>query len=299
MAKNILNRYIWLADTVYRAGKITFEEINRKWLRTDWSEGKDLPLRTFHNHRKAIEDLFDINIECDSYNRYYIENTEDIRNNSLRAWLLNTFAVNNLINESHDLKNRILFEEIPSGQRFLTTVIEAMRDNLCLAITYQAFWFDTPFSLEIEPYCLKIFKQRWYVVGKNRSINEIRRYSLDRIQEIRTTNETFKLPKTFDAESHFENSFGIIVDPNIPACVVKIKAFGNRRKYLQTLPLHPSQQEIESNPEYSIFQYYMAPTPDFKQEVLSCGAEIEVLSPLSFRNEIAETVNKMKKIYKK
>ncbi|MDR0863793.1 MAG: hypothetical protein LBO74_02525 [Candidatus Symbiothrix sp.] len=69
MAKSILNRYIWLADTVYRAGKITFEEINRKWLNTDWSEGKDLPLRTFHNHRKAIEDLFDINIECDHYNR--------------------------------------------------------------------------------------------------------------------------------------------------------------------------------------------------------------------------------------
>ncbi|MDR0864042.1 MAG: WYL domain-containing protein, partial [Candidatus Symbiothrix sp.] len=228
-----------------------------------------------------------------------IENTEDIENSSLRAWLLNTFAVNNLINESHDLKNRILFEEIPSGQRFLTTVIEAMRDNLCLAITYQAFWYDTPFLLVIEPYCLKIFKQRWYVIGKNRSINEIRRYSLDRIQEIRTTNETFKLPKTFDAKSHFENSFGIIVDPNIQACVVKIKAFGNRRKYLQTLPLHPSQREIESNAEYSIFQYYLAPTPDFKQELLACGAEIEVLSPLSFRNEIAETVTKMQNFYKK
>jgi hypothetical protein len=299
MAKNILNRYIWLADTIHRAGKITFEEINRKWLRTDWSEGKDLPLRTFHNHRTAIEDLFDINIECDHYNQYSIENTDDIENGCLRTWLLNTFAVNNLINESHDLKNRILFEEIPSGQRFLTTVIEAMRDNLCLVITYQAFWFDKPFLLEMEPYCLKIFKQRWYVIGKNRSINEIRRYSLDRIQEIRTTNETFKLPKTFDAKSHFEHSFGIVVDPKIPACTVKIKAFGDRAKYLKTLPLHPSQEEIESNAEYSIFQYYLASTPDFKQELLACGTEIEVLSPLSFRNEIAETVTKMQNFYKK
>jgi ribosomal protein L21E len=301
MANNIFNRYIWLVDTIYRAGKITFDEINRKWMRTDWSEGKDLPLRTFHNHRTAIEDLFDLNIECDNHDghTYYIENKEDIKNGSLRAWLLNTFTVNNLINESHSLKRRILFEEIPSGQRFLTTIIEAMRDNLCIEISYQAFWFDTPFLLEIEPYCLKIFKQRWYVIGKNRSLKEIRRYSLDRIQEIKTTNKIFKMPKTFEAETHFENSFGIVVDPKIQACVVKIKVFGNRRKYLQTLPLHHSQEEIESGLEYSVFQYYIAPTPDFKQELLSCGDEIEVLSPVSFRNEIAETIMKMNSLYKK
>ncbi|GHT78265.1 WYL domain-containing protein [Bacteroidia bacterium] len=299
MAKNIFNRYIWLADTVYRAGKITFEEINRKWLRTDWSEGKDLPLRTFHNHRTAIEELFDINIECNGYNQYYIENKDDIQQNNLRSWLLNTFTVNNLLNESKSLKNRILFEDIPSGQRFLTTIIEAMRDEVCVKFQYQAFWMDNVGDFEIEPYCLKIFKQRWYVIGKNRSINVIRRYSLDRIKDIFTTDTKFKLPETFKPEEHFQNAFGILVDPNIQAWTVKIKAFGNRRKYLQTLPLHPSQEEIESNSEFSIFQYYMAPTPDFKQELLSCGDEIEVLSPLSFRNEIAETVNKMKKLYKK
>lgn len=56
-----------------------------------------------------------------------------------RQWLLNTFAVNNLINESHKLKNRILFEHIPSGQQFLTPIIEAMLDNMTIEITYQSF----------------------------------------------------------------------------------------------------------------------------------------------------------------
>jgi predicted DNA-binding transcriptional regulator YafY len=106
------------------------------------------------------------------------------------------------------------------------------------------------------------------------------------------------MPKTFNAENHFENSFGIMVDPKIQACVVKIKAFGNKIKYLQTLPLHHSQKEVKTHPEYSIFQYYIAPTPDFKQELLSCSDEIEVLSPKSFRNEIAETINKMCNLYK-
>jgi ribosomal protein L21E len=301
MVKNIFNRYIWLADTIYRAGKITFDEINRKWMRTDWGEGKELPLRTFHNHRTAIEDLFDINIECDNHDghTYYIENKDDIKNDSLRTWLLNTFAVNNLISESHNLKNHILFEEIPSGQRFLTIIIEAIRDSLSIEFMYQPFWHDEPIPIQVDPYCLKIFKQRWYVIGRNRALTEIRRYSLDRILEIRATDETFKIPKTFNAENHFENSFGIVVDPKVQACVVKIKAWGNKRKYLQTLPLHHSQEEIESGSDYSVFQYYISPTPDFKQELLSCGDEIEVLSPVAFRNEIAETIMKMKGLYKK
>lgn len=64
MAKGLFDRYIWLIDTIYRAGKITFEEINKRWLRTEMSNGEEIPLRTFHNHRKAIETMFDINIEC-------------------------------------------------------------------------------------------------------------------------------------------------------------------------------------------------------------------------------------------
>jgi hypothetical protein len=115
---NLFNRYVWLVDIIYRRGKITFEEINEYWQRTLLNiDREDLPLRTFHNHRQAIEQMFDINIECDKRNgyKYYIENTDDMEHGGVRSWLLNTFAVNNLINESHKLKRRILFEKIPSG----------------------------------------------------------------------------------------------------------------------------------------------------------------------------------------
>lgn len=295
MATNLFNRYIWLVDTINRAERITFEEINKKWLRTDWSEGQKIPLRTFHNHRTKIEELFDINIECNGYNEYYIATDMD---NGLRKWLLNTFAVNNLIHESYSLKDRILFGEIPSGELFLTRIIEAMRDGVALKFDYKPFWNSKIPDIEINPYCVKIFKQRWYVLGKNTTLNEIRIYALDRIQSITTTNTKFKLPKSFKADVYFENAYGIVVHPKIPACEVKIKVFGKSRNYIQTLPLHHSQKEVESNTEYSIFQYYIAPTKDFIQEILSYGNEIEVLSPESFRNEIAETINKMNQLYK-
>jgi hypothetical protein len=299
MAKNLFDRYIWLVDAIYRAGKITYEEINRKWLRTDWSEGKDLPLRTFHNHREAIQGMFDININCNKRNGnvYYIENKEDMERGGIRSWLLNTFSVNNLINESHHLNGRILFEEIPSGQRFLTPIIEAMRDNLSIEMNYQPFWHNEPITINIDPYCLKIFKQRWYVIGKSAYHHAVRTYSLDRIQEMRTTELSFKMPKTFNPESYFENRFGINKQDDIKPCIVKLKVFGKKRKYLQTLPLHYSQQEIETKEDYSVFSCYIAPTADFQTELLSHGSEIEVLSPEKLRADIADVVKKMNRLY--
>jgi predicted DNA-binding transcriptional regulator YafY len=215
----------------------------------------------------------------------------------VRSWLLNTFAVNKLINESHKLKQRILFEKIPSGQRYLTPIIEAMRDEMTLEMTYQSFGRKEPTTFEIEPYCVKIFKQRWYVVARSKHYNAIRIYSLDRIHNLRITEKSFKLPKGFCPETFFDKTFGIIIVEKIEPCDVQLKVFGRQRQYLQTLPLHHSQKETEVADNYSVFSYFLSPTFDFKQELLSHGDSIEVISPDWFRKELKETVKNMSKHY--
>ena len=288
MAKDKFSRYIWLVDTIYRADGITFEEINEKWLRNSMSDGLDLPLKTFHNHRKAIEEIFDISIVCDRRNgyRYYVENAEDMKKGGVRTWLLNTFAVNNLINESHHLKRRILFEQIPSGQKHLTTIIEAMRDSRTLEMTYKSFWRQDSYTTEVEPYFVKVFRQRWYMVAKNTEKDALRIYALDRVLDMRETDNGFAFPKDSDPEEYFYNCFGIIRDDNYPSEIVDLKVFGTQREYFRTLPLHHSQKEVETGDDYSVFRYYLSPTYDFVQEILSHGCEVEVLSPEHIRNEI-------------
>ena len=155
--------YIWLTETIYTAGYITRQEIDEKWARNtslNHHNESRIPERTFHNWKNAIEDMFQIVIRCDrSCNRaYYIENRDDLKHDDVRAWMLNTFAVNTLINDSQDLKRQILFEQIPSGQRFLAPVIEAMRDKVVLRMTYQSFSKAHPSTFTVKPYCVKVYR---------------------------------------------------------------------------------------------------------------------------------------------
>lgn len=299
---NLFNRYVWLVDIIYRRRNITFEEINEYWQRSSLNvDGSDLPLRTFHNHRQAIEQMFDIIIECDKQNgyRYYIENTDDMKRGGVRSWLLNTFAVNNLINESHKLKQRILFEKIPSGQMFLTPIIEAMRDSLSIEVTHQTFGHDSPDTAEIYPYCIKVFKRRWYVIAYNPRKERILIYALDRIKNISVTDKVFQLPKDFDGELFFADCFGIVAGDGRKAENVLIKVNKIQDSYIRALPLHHSQKEVENTPDYVVFSYHIRPTFDFRQELLSHGAEVEILEPKWFRDEIAEIISEQHNIYQK
>lgn len=297
---NLFNRYVWLVDIIYRKGKITFEEINEYWQQSSLNlDREDIPLRTFHNHRKAIEQMFDIIIECDKRNgyKYHIDNVEDLKKGGTKSWLINTFAVNNLINESYKLRQRILFEQIPSGQKYLTPIIEAMRDNLSIEISYQSFWHDRPYIFEIQPFCVKVFKQRWYVVAYNPEKERLLIYALDRIKGMAVTGNTFVLPPDFDGSTFFSDSFGVIIEDDKKVEIVLVKVYKNQDNYIKSLPLHTSQEEIENAADYTIFSYWIKPTADFLRELLSHGSCVEVLSPQWFRDKIKKTITSMNEKY--
>ena len=205
MSKNQINKYVWLVETLYRAKKITLKEINRKWTETELSEGEEIPRRTFHTWKNAVEDMFGLVIMCDKSDgdRYYIENREVLEDDGLQRWLLNTMSVSNTLLDNKVLSDRILLENIPSGQGFLTTVMEAMKKNRLLGITYKGFWSENEHTFPVAPYCVKLFRQRWYMVGNSVYEDKIRIYSLDRVQEAQLLEETFKYPKKFNPENRF------------------------------------------------------------------------------------------------
>ena len=167
MARNLLARYIWEISTIYRARRITLKEINEKWRDSPYYDGKDIPRRTFDYHRKEVEMIFDVNIVCDKHdNTYRIEDDDGFRNGEVRRWLINTFAMTNAIREARDLDDRISLEDIPSAEPFLSTIIQAIREQKVLNMHYQSFERNAPTQHDLLPYAIKLFRLRWYVIGQ-------------------------------------------------------------------------------------------------------------------------------------
>ena len=289
----LINRYVWFVTTIYNRGPISLEEIQHRY-ESHFGREEILSERTFHRYKQAVVKLFDIDIE---YNRarqgYMIVDREGIDNMGMRKWLIQTFSVNNILHESQELKNRILLEDVPSGQHHLTTIVDAMRESVALSMTYQSFGKPEPSTFEVEPYCMKLFEQRWYMLGMS---DKLRIYALDRIKALEPTERKFKLPKKFDAAKFFEDYYGIIIsDEEFDVGPVALKVDSWQSKYLRTLPLHHSQREVERTEEYSIFEYHLCPTFDFRQKILSMGCSVSVLAPtdlaLTMRDEVKSTLD--------
>ena len=302
MAKNYFDRYVWLIDVINRHGHISFKDISYLWSRSPLNTvGENyLPERTFHNHREAIFDTFGIEIKCDRSLGYYIANSDDLEADGIRQWLLESLSMNNLLNETKDMRDRILFEKIPSSHKWLPVIVNAMRDGKVIEMTYQSFWKDEPCTFKANPYCLKLFKQRWYMLAKSEGKDTPRIYSLDeRMIDVKPTDENYMLPAKFNAEEYFNDYFGIIVGTEWAPQEIKIRVVNDQVKYFDSLPLHDSQIKVpaESNEEYTVYRYHLAPTFDLKQELLSRGPAVEVLSPEAFRLEIQEDIAAMAKQY--
>ena len=295
----LLNKYIWLVDTIYSAGHISRDEIDRRWCRSLLSEEEmSIPPRTFHRWRIAIEELFQISISFNKSKGYYIEDRSDLERNEMRKWLINTFAVNNLINEGNHLRQHISFEEIPSGQRFLTTILEAIRDRVVLRVSHKGFAKPEPTVFRLKPYGLKIFKQRWYVLAESEyPDHRLLVYALDRFESMERTEEHYEIPENFDVSTYFRRSYGV-TGVNTEPQLVWLKVAASQVPYFRSLPIHNSQNEEETTKDYSVFSYYMAPTYELRQEILSHGGDVEVLKPVTLREQIKEEIKKMNKLYK-
>ena len=165
-------------------------------------------------------------------------------------------------------------------------------------MTYQSYWRDEEHTFEVEPYCLKLFRQRWYLVARSAYYNKVLIYALDRVRQLQATEVRFTYPKDFQPDEYFDGCFGIIAGDGTKVETVRLKASAGQANYLRSLPLHHSQEETERNDAFSIFTLRIRPTFDFIQELLRQGEGVEVLSPVWLRKEVAGMVERMWSKYK-
>ena len=280
MAAHQVNVYFWLIDTI-ASGNLTREDINRRWAHCRYNDNheEEFPERKFHRYKEEIQEIFDVDIRCSKSrgNIYYIENKDDIAGGT-RQWFLNAMAVHSMMDQAKDITDCVLYEDIPEGTQYLSLIVDAIRHRTQLQLTYHSFNRQEQYELTLSPYCLKVFKQRWYVAGcPSTHPNETRIYALDRVQMMRPTTETFIYPKNFNAKAFFAPYYGVF--RNATPTKVIIEATPASTQFLRLLPLHESQKELRQFHGNTFFEYYIAPTLDFIQELRTHGTDIRVREP--------------------
>lgn len=280
----IFRQYIWIINTLRSCGGLTFEELNQKWKAEDVSRGKPLQRSSFNRHRDAILEMFGIIIDCDlrTY-KYYIGNQEALEDDSLERWIYSTLTVHGALSEGASVKERLVLENAPAGERYLDMMIHAIRCNHRLRIGYQKFQAEG-YEKTVCPYALKLFRQRWYLLARNDE-DQMRIYALDRITSLCLTEETFEMPTDFSAQKYFSEYFGVLTN-DTPLAHVVVRAHKWMPDYLRTLPLHHSQRELQSTPDYTDFSYDIRPTSDFLGELMRHSVGIEVLEPVELREKM-------------
>ena len=286
-----LKKYIWLVDTIMRAGDkgLTLEQIGNRWNADDemHDEGA-FAKRSFHRHRNEIKDLFGIEIE--SYGnghefRYRI--ADDGGNDYFRRWMMNSIAVNRIVTDSQDMAQYVALESYHDTS--LSTLLQAMKELRMVSFTYSPYWKESSsLYFNFKPHGLKMFERRWYLIGCYGSLKEHRIYALDRISDCELQEDSYRRDPKFNLEDMFDGVYGIIVDEEMSVESIWLKVDPYQANYLRSLPLHSSQHELKRTEDYSIFSLRVRPTFDFKQKILSLGSTVEVLQPESLRNEILE-----------
>lgn len=298
---SLILKYIWVVKTIHRAGRITLKELNEKWrANVDLSRGDDLPRQTFDRWRGGILDLFGILIDCEQRGgyHYYIANPKELSEGKLRTWLLNTYGTAETLSSNLSIHDRILTENIPSSQDHLSTVLEAMKSNNTLHITFKAFTMKEPKRFLVEPYCVKMSAQRWYMLARNTEHKNLRLYSLDRIEAVEISNTRFVLPDDFNAKDYFAEFFGIVLDESVPLQTIILRADKYHQNYMRTLPLHPTQREIFACDDYADFELKLRPTYDFYMKLMSFGNMIKVLEPKTLQEEICKWLENTIEMYR-
>ena len=288
-------RYIWLLDTLLNSCPLTIEEINMLWDACPASDGRPIPLRTFHEQRKGIKEMFGVEIVCDRShgNVYYVKNPEVLDKQKVAKWLLHKYSIPQGFATFNSMKDRIILEEIPLGTSFLDDIIEAMHKNVELQVDYQRYENEQEeYNLQefhIQPYALKVFNRRWYLLGYIKEKRALRTIALDRILDLKILSTSFEVPEDFDASKYFANVVGIFVNNDLPVTKVKIRTYGIQADYLRSTPLHKSQSEGKSkHGEFAEFTYRLCVTQELVSQLLAMGDKVEVLEPATLREMIRE-----------
>lgn len=291
-----LKRYMLIIDKIQQSKFPSLSEIEQLLKRSD----------VLISERTLQRDIEQIRLDCEisilyDYQQkgYYIEENELSKNriHFLQHQTMSSDFLNFIKQHPKNTDAILLSNDIQmKGYEYIEPILFAISNNREIEFTYQKFSAATPKSFTIQAYALKEFQQRWYLVGVLKGLDSISKFGLDRIQSLRVSTKKFTKQKNIQVKEHFANMLGIDSQSETRE-IVQLAFTPFQAKYIETLPLHWSQEKIKENDDEVIFEYYLLPNYELIQKILSYGNQVRVVQPKFLVKEIRKILKDAYKQY--
>lgn len=241
--------------------------------------------RTFLRDLDDIRSLYNIDIQYDFSRRKYYIDTED--QPEVQNKILETFDLFNALNISERIADDIHFEKHESkGTENIHGVLHAIKNRLQISFTHKKYYSEIETNRILEPYALKEYKNRWYVLGKDLKDLRIKNFALDRISKFEIRKMKFNRPIDFNVNEYYEHCFGVIPRDDQEVSEIVLSFTPMQGKYIKSMPLHHSQEVLIDNDKELRIKLNMFITHDFIMELLSYSYTVKVVLPQSLRDEL-------------
>ena len=296
-----LKKCLYLINLLERKGALTLKEINDYYQYSSLYEGENIQARTFLRYKDYIDETFPCYIEFNQRTgKYELHRHKALygEDDSLYDYLLSAYHIEGITELALKHRDKIMLSEAPTGVENVQIILEAIDQGKGIECEYYSFNRKTVKHQLLIPYFLRTWEQRWYLAAEpdNRH-HGISIFALERMEDIKLTENKMHPSNKITAEDYFDGSFGVNHSDDQKPEIIRIKVYGAQVEYVRALPIHESQKEIEVTSEWSIFEYRLVPCYNFYQQLLWHREKLEIIEPLAVREELKSTLQKMLELY--
>lgn len=287
-------RSLWLIDLLSRES-LDRDEICDRWERSSINDKcESYSRRTFIRDKEYIAETFQLEISYDRASRTYtLANPELIKQQGLLQYSIEQNRLFGLANLSTKMQDKIYLEPFQSGSEYLQPLLNAIEQGVTVQFDYVSYYEpDKVKHFELIPCFVRLFERRWYLIGEFTNHKQHRVLALERMRNVTATDQKRKPSSRMSPELFYSDCFGVIYDDKAPQWIT-LKVYQPQVNYVRSVPIHPSQEEIETQLDYSLFRIFVRPSYDLVQHLLWNREHIEVISPDAFREEIIGVLQKM------
>lgn len=287
-----------MARLLSQNGAMSKREILEAWRDCDYC-GRPMAESTFYDNRRYIAERLGLKI-VNEHGKYSIKNLVSI-SDPILTQLLERGESESPAQSAADV---VLI--------WCKQIMECMEQRFRLRLQY-ASTHRSPYVTDFEPYCVRTIRNFIYTVGYSSLHREVRIFALDRVLSIIVLPSTYKIPKDFNGDAYFRESFGAYAGKHISCERIVVQTHPRLGEYFRTRPLHDSQRALtrdelpadacpcdhsqlvemadfcrvhsaapipqEPQTDSCFFEISVGITRDLIAELLSYGPELKVLLP--------------------